>query len=670
MFDELRRDLQKDYHSLSPYKPFIGLSLPLFVKIMRLKFFFLLLLGISFHMSAQTPSYSTKNKKAIEYLELGKQYIMHRKLPDAILNFKKAIEKDDKFVEAYIALAGAHRILREDEKVKFYLLSAFSIQPTIPEASYEYFVLANLLLKEGDYKNATFYLDKFFSFNPTDKRVLTIAQKMKATCQFAQEALQHPILFSPTELEKPLNQFQNQYFPSLTADGQLLLYTVRQAAGIQDEENLFFSELKSNVWTDPQQLSTRINTKANEGTASISGDGKTVVYTFCTERNGCDLYMSQKIGKEWTQPQNIGNQINTRAWESQPSLSADGRTLYFASERPGGIGGIDIWVTKLDSNDVWTSPINLGPTINTPEHEFSPFIHANGTSLYFSSQGHVGMGGIDLFFTERLGDTAWATPRNFGYPINTFADESGMFISTDFKKGYFSKDYKAKDGSYASRLYAFDLSDNLKGKTNVIYLKGRVLDAETKQPLKATVELTNLKKALLEQKVVSDGTDGKYLLVVPFDQNYGLFVSSPGYLYKSLNFNSNDEKLASNESFDILLTPLHKNATMTLNNLFFETGKYDLDALSRIELDKLSKFLRTNKRKIEISGHTDNVGTTLDNQSLSEKRAQSVFNYLTTSGIPKENMRFKGYGATQPVGNNTTLEGKKANRRIEIKILE
>jgi outer membrane protein OmpA-like peptidoglycan-associated protein/Tfp pilus assembly protein PilF len=634
------------------------------------KHLFLSLLFLPFFLFAQPAPYSTKNKKAIAFFEAGKQFLLQRKFQEAALSFNNAIEKDEKFIEAYIALAGLYRVLRDDAKVKFYLLSAFSIQPNIPEALYEYFVLSSLFMKEGDYANASFYLDKFYSFKPTDKRILPLADKIKRNCQFAQEAMKNPLDFSPNPLPSPINQFQNQYFPSLTADNQFLLYTVRNATQMLDEENLFFSRLKNGTWETPQQISGRINTKENEGTASISGDGKTMVYTHCFPENGCDLYMTTLVGNDWTQPTNLGNKVNTSGFESQPSLSADGRTLYFASDRRGGLGAEDIWVTKLDSNNAWTPPVNLGAGINTPESDFAPFIHANNITLYFASRGRPGMGGADLFITEKKGDTVWSVPKNLGYPLNTFADESGIFVTSDFSLGYFSKDFKEKTGNYASKLYSFQLTGSLKGSTTCIYFKGRVLDAETKLPIRANIDLTDLDMKKSEQSIVSDGRSGDYLLVLPSGKNFGLFATAPGYLYKSLHFNTEDKNFSSAESFDIYLQPLRKNSSAILSNLFFETGLYTLDKTSETELKKLAKLVIDNQLNVEISGYTDNVGTASDNQLLSEKRAESVCNYLKILGVPKTKLHSKGFGANHPIGDNTTEEGRQSNRRIEIKILE
>ncbi len=635
------------------------------------KFLFLLpIMLLSLNIIAQQ-SYSTKDKKAIKFYETGKQLITMRRFPDAILNFREATDKDKNFVEAYIALAGCYRILRDDQNVKFNLLSAFSIQTIIPGSMHEYYYLAQIFMKEGDYKNAELFIDRYLSNNPSDLRLIPQATKMKENCLFAQEAIKHTLDLSPIPLPDPVNTFQNQYFPSLTADGKSMVYTVRNSTGMSDEENLYISEKNEKGWLKPEQVSTRINTKENEGASSISGDGKTLVYTYCTPRNGCDLYITRKLGKEWLQPGGIPGKINTAGWESHPSLSADGRTLYFSSDRAGGLGKEDIWVTKLDSNDTWIKPVNLGPSINTPESDFTPFIHTNGKTFYFASRGYPGMGGSDLFMSELSGDSLWSKPKNLGYPLNSFADEMGFTVSSDFSTGYYSKDVINTQRRYTSKLYSFIVPSELKSNISCIYIKGKVYDAETKLPLKGRVELINLSKDKTEQSVFSDVQNGDFLLVIPDRNNYGLFVTSKGYLYQSLNFNTTDEKILSMEDYAVYLKPIKVNSTTALRNIFFETAKYDLDHSSETELNKLAKMIKENNLKIEVSGHTDIVGNMQDNQLLSEKRAKAVFNYLAdVKGVEKKTMSFTGYGSTKPIGDNKTEEGKRLNRRIEIKILK
>ena len=635
-----------------------------------MRYLFFLLFACFFHPSlAQKPVYSTKSKKAIEQYEIGKNFLILRKYYDALPCFERALEKDKQFVEAYIALAGCYRILMDDKKVKENLLSAFRIQPNIPEATYEYFSLASLLFREGDYQNTLFYLEKFFSFKPTDKRIIPFAERLRKSCAFAEIAIKNPLNFQPTALPAPINQFRNQYFPSLTADGQYMLYTVRNATGKFDDEDLYFSEKKNNQWTAPEPVGSTINSKEYEGASSISGDGKTLVFTYGTRSEPCDLYFSKKTGNEWSKPKSLGADVNTKQWDSQPSLSADGRTLYFSSERKGGFGREDIWITHLDSNDVWTSPVNAGPQINTSDSEFTPFIHPNGTTLYFASKGWDGMGGSDLFMTEKLTENEWSTPKNLGYPINTFSDELGLCISSDFSEGYYSQDQSYALGKYASSIFSFQVPEGLKGTQKCVYLKGKVLNDATNQPLKAKIELINLQTRQTEQNIISDEQSGTYLLVVPSSKNYGLFVSSVGFLYQSLNFNTESEAFSSKESFDVRLKPIQKNTEVALRNLFFETKKYELDTISTTELMKLVNLIKTNGLKVEVSGHTDNVGTPIDNQLLSQKRAQSVCNYLISKGIKKEMLIFKGYGEAKPIGDNASEEGRKTNRRIEIKIL-
>lgn len=351
--------------------------------------------------------------------------------------------------------------------------------------------------------------------------------------------------------------------------------------------------------------------------------------------------------------------------------------MYFISDRPGGKGHRDIWRSDFGIDSTWTAPVNLGEPVNTPFNEASPFIHPNGQSLFFASDGHVGMGGYDLFVTD-IGPSGWSTPANLGYPINTSEDQASLFVSANGKRAYYSFE-EQKDGvSQKSRLYTFDLPESLRERVRpVSFLKGVVADANTKKPLAATVELIDLKTNQVISRVQADAQTGQYTAVLPSGGEYALYVSIPGYLFKSLSFDftqqtKGDRSAVAGISLSVPLEPILSGtaAKETLNNLFFESGRYDLADKSRTELDRLSAFLQINPTvKIEISGHTDDTGDAAANLTLSQKRAQSVVTYLTKAGVEPSRIRAIGYGKTRPVAPNTTDENRRLNRRIEWRVL-
>jgi outer membrane protein OmpA-like peptidoglycan-associated protein len=312
--------------------------------------------------------------------------------------------------------------------------------------------------------------------------------------------------------------------------------------------------------------------------------------------------------------------------------------------------------------------VNIGDPINTDKEENSPFIHFDNRTLYFCSDGHTGMGGRDLYFTKLDSSGKWMAPVNLGYPINTCADEFGLIVNTKGDTAYFSSDKEGGKGKLD--LYCFELNKENRPMP-VTYVKGIVFNNETKEKIEARFELINLKTGKIVYTSFSDPVKGDFLVTLPSENDYALNVSKEGYLFYSDNFS-----LKGNWSIiepfikNIPLQPIKVGESVVLRNIFFETAKYDLKTESVIELDKLVAFLKTNdKLKIEISGHTDNIGTKEYNQILSENRAKSVYNYLIEIGIDKARLTFKGFGDTKPIDTNDTDAGRSNNRRTEFKII-
>jgi outer membrane protein OmpA-like peptidoglycan-associated protein len=396
-----------------------------------------------------------------------------------------------------------------------------------------------------------------------------------------------------------------------------------------------------------------------------------MVFTACNRKDGlgrCDLYFSTREGENWSEPMNLGSPINTSFRETQPSLSADGRTLYFSSNRAGGRGQHDIWVSHLDMNNKWSQPVNLGDSINTGGIEMSPFIHPDGRTLYFSSDGLTGMGGYDIFMSRQDDNGNWSSPRNLGYPINTNRDEIGLIVNARGDKAYYSSDIDLQKGK---DIYVFDMPKSLRPEA-VTYMKGKIFDALTVHPLKAQFELTDLNTGSVIHFSYSDSISGEFLVAIPTYHNYMLNVSRQGYLFFSENFAMNGSYDAS-EPFlkDIPLQPLQVGVSIILKNIFYETDSFALKKESVAELRKVVDFLQQNPNvRIEISGHTDNTGNPEYNQLLSENRARTIAEYLINAKIESERVRYQGYGMNMPVNENDSEVNRALNRRTELKIIE
>ncbi|RRB06878.1 OmpA family protein [Larkinella rosea] len=622
-----------------------------------------------FHFSA-----SAQNKKAVELYKKAVEALAQRQMPLSLELFHQAVERDTGYTEAYLKLGQVYEFMRQPDQAFQVYQRAIRQQPANPSTGLAYQFVSSYLLKKGNYLGAIPNIERLQKlFTPQSIQWKKI-DRMLQTARFGEQAIQNPLPVKPQPLSATVQAFPSQYFPVLTADEQTLVYTVLKPEG---DEDLMVATQKGETWSPPESISPHINTPNNEGTPSLSADGRTLVFTACQGRTGygsCDLYISRKTGNTWSEPQNLGPMINTRSWESQPALSADGRRLYFVSDRNGGLGRRDIWCSDLGEDGEWKTPYNL-KSINTPFDEASPFIHANGLSLFFASEGHMGMGGYDLFVADSTA-TGWSNPQNLGYPINTSDDQAALFVSANGAHAYYSQEQATTDGKQRSKLYKFDLPDALRQKVRpVSYLKGLVADARTKKPLNATIELIDLATNQLVTRVQSDPQTGQYTAILPTGGEYALYVLGAGYLFKSLSFDFTGKREGEGLTMRVPLEPIRPAdggapAKETLNNIFFETSRYDLAEKSRTELDRLVKFLEVNPSvQIEVSGHTDNQGGTANNLELSKKRAQSVVNYLTKAGIATTRIRSAGYGETRPVAPNTTDENRKLNRRIEWRIL-
>jgi outer membrane protein OmpA-like peptidoglycan-associated protein len=618
-----------------------------------------------------------QDKKAQELYAQSIKLFGERKANEAIPFMEQAVKQDPNFMDAYLKLGQLYEFARRYEPAIAAYRNAIRLQPDSPASGTAYQSLSNTLLRLGRYAEALPYLEKFQTMFPPQSAQGQRVSRQIESARFAQEAIQHPQPVDPKPLSSVLQTTPSQYFPVLTADEQTLVFTALKPEG---DEDLMTATFNGETWSPPTSISSGINTADNEGTASLSADGRMIVFTACQGRKGfgsCDLYLSRKTGDDWSAPENLGATVNTRFYESQPSLSADGRRLYFISDRPGGKGRRDIWRSDLDTEGNWREPVNMGVPVNTPFNEASPFIHANGQSLFFASEGHVGLGGYDLFVSDSS-TTGWSTPTNLGYPINTSEDQASLFVAANGKRAYYSFE-EQKDGvSQKSRLYAFELPEALRERVKPVnYLKGVVADAKTQKPLAATVELIDLKTNQIVSRVHADAQTGQYTAVMPSGGEYALYVSVPGYLFKSLSFDFTQKPKADREastgmSLNVPLEPAvaGETAKETLNNLFFESGRYDLAEKSRTELDRLSAFMKASPTvKIEIAGHTDDKGEATANLTLSQKRAQSVVAYLTKAGIDPSRIKAVGYGKTRPVAPNTTDENRRLNRRIEWRVL-
>jgi outer membrane protein OmpA-like peptidoglycan-associated protein/type II secretory pathway pseudopilin PulG len=484
--------------------------------------------------------------------------------------------------------------------------------------------------------------------------------------EFAKKNTVKNYVFAPQNLGPSINTAEPEYFPSLSIDGKEFIFTRR----LNNYNEDFFSTLKTGAgWQKSQPLKGDINTPQNEAGQNISQDGQWLVFTANSRQQGFgnfDIYISYLTAAGWSEAQNLGGKVNSDQWDSQPCLSPDKRDLYFASRRFGGLGGSDIYVCHMQTNGRWSEPENLGAEINTTGDDQCPFIHADNQTLYFTSNGLQGYGGNDLFYARKGPGGAWSKPMNLGYPINTINDEGTLFIAADGITAYYASDRSDSKGSHD--IYSFELPSNIR-PYKTLWVKGKVLDKKTNKGIPASVELIELSTKQVISKVQTDET-GNYFITLPVGKDYAFNVNRKGYLFYSDNFLMSNRSPDSTYQKDIALQPIETNASVVLNNIFFDVNKFEIKQNSQVELDKLIQLLTENPNlKIEISGHTDNVGKAADNLLLSNNRAKAVVKYLVGKNIAPQRLAAKGYGATKPVADNKTETGKALNRRTEMKVV-
>ncbi|MBX9784514.1 MAG: OmpA family protein [Chitinophagaceae bacterium] len=630
----------------------------------NLYFFFLFVTSIS----SQAQWYKPENvdKKTGYKYGIALDEAKNKNYATALRLLDECIAADAKFVDAYLSKAGVYSETKQYKSSVELYNKALAMDTVYSRGFLLPYSIA--LAGNGNFEEALMAVTKFLETPNLNERLAKSGQYRKRCYEFAVNYAktnpQKDYVFAPKNLGDSINTKLSEYFPSITVDGNTIVFTRRDG-----NEDFYMSEKRNGAWSKSVPLPGNLNTSLNEGAQTVSQDGTLLVFTGCNMPEGegsCDLYFSTKTKTGWSERINIGRTINTEYWESQPSLSPDKKALYFVARDPSGFGGSDIYVSYLQTNGKWGTPLNLGAGINTSADESCPFIHADNQTLYFISKGHQGYGDFDLFLTRRQPDGSWSKPQNLGYPINTIDEEYSLVIAGDGKTAYYASN--GTDSRGGLDLYSFELPQQDRA-FKTLFVKGNVYDKKTKLGLPSGVELIDLSTAQLISKVQTD-EEGNYLVTLPVGKNYAFNVNRKGYLFYSENFSLIQKDNDTSFIINIPLTPIEADASIVLKNIFFDTKKSELKPESLIELNKVVQLLKDNPTiKIEISGHTDNVGKPADNLLLSNNRAKAVISFLLSKGIAAARLSSKGFGETKPVASNTTEQGRAQNRRTELKVL-
>ncbi|MBL7884701.1 MAG: OmpA family protein [Bacteroidia bacterium] len=638
------------------------------------------------------------NKKAKKLYEQG---IDKKNKKEERLKFlQQAIEMEPDYVDANFAFAMERikTLIYEDKAfkpVEPYLKKVYDACPKY-HSNLTYY-LGFIYYEEEKWEDAAKYLKEFLNFKSDDDTkfdknydaYLNQAKKMQRYAKVYGEIYKNIVPFEPTPVAGVCTE-QDEYLPIITADDEMILFTRKSPYKSKnevfesDKEIELFSyskrEKTTGQFTKGNRMPYPFNKSGGQGGATMSIDNKHLYFTICKDEGGaqanCDIYYSDFVNGEWTEIKKVEGINDPIYWDSQPSLASDGITLYFSSDRKGGRGGVDLYKTIKDkTTGLWSKPENLGPTINTPYDEKSPFIHSDFETMYFSSDGHPGIGGFDIFYSRKGEDGKWSEPKNIGIPINTVGDDLGFFVSTDGKLGYFASNEPNRTkgrsvGKYD--LFSFELYKEARPQ-DIAFIKGKIEDKAQKEMKSFTVEVKDAVTQKVTQAVV-DSTTGDYAVVVTAKQKNDLIITvkqdnyafSSQLVLKDSIKNTKPITVANIEADTIAIGKKY-----LLDNIYYKTNSAELDPRSMIVIDEFVEFLKANpKIKIEIHGHTDNVGNPKDNTALSTDRAFTVRDKLLDKGIDEKRLiAFKGFGAMYPIADNSSEEGRRKNRRTEFVIV-
>lgn len=658
-----------------------------------------IILGVLLCLSSH-PVFAQSNKDALKASRAGYEFEQEGKLSEALFEYNKAIAADPQYPYPVERIGAMYQRLHNYPRAVQFLHRAIALDSNFDDYNFYNLAACYKALQKND--SAVLYYKVFLRrmkpIVPEDSSAVRDAVKLITFTEQCLELRAQPKnTQEPIPLHGEINSPYDDFSPSMTTDGKTMYFTSRRPSTntkVYAETNdygddIFYSTLGQGGWSPPLAVPAPVDSKDDEGAVSISTDGQTVFYSLCRRPDGmgdCDIYYSELQGTLWSAPKNLGREFNSQMWDAQPSISPDGLTMFFSSRRPGSIDGSeDLWVAYKNTDGTWGKPVTLGSDINSSGSERSPFIANDGRTLYFSSNGLPGFGAHDLFMTRKHDDGSWSEPLNLGSPINSSGDDEFMTIPARGDKIYYASQHDSLKGSLD--IFEAILPLNMRPLA-VTLVTGIVFDKDTKKPLGAKIEVTDLIKDQIQAEYHSNSETGKFELPLPPGKNYGITATAPHYAFFSNSYSVPDSAQYKEIHYEIALTRIdidtqaiaikdsNKNpnsggdtTVVALNNIFFDFNKSTLRPESITELRHMVKFMQEYaKLKVEISGHTDSIGTDEANRKLSQGRADAVRDYLSSHGINASRVTARGYGATKPVAPNDTEEGRQKNRRTEFRI--
>ena len=617
-------------------------------------FFFVLLFCNTSKLLAQENNAQNKvYQKALAAFEL-------KDFPTSIKILEGLLEKNQKNAEASLFLFQVYAETKQYEKSinafeKLMQVDTTFFLPYIVKYATQYAIL-------GNYNKAASIVESYKSILPSYLK--SKATELLTVCSFAAS---YPIQkeIKVENAGDSINTADAEYFPSITVQDSLFLFMRRSSF---KREDFYTSTLTKNKFSKAIPLSDDLNREEKKGSMSLTKDLNTLYYAADYNQKGYgryDIYKVMKTKNGWSEPKNVGKNINSDYWDSAPSIAPDNQALYFCSNRPGGYGGIDIYVAYKNEKGFWEEAVNMGPTINTAGDDQAPFMHADNKTLYFSSNGWPGFGGSDLFVIRKKIDGNWSNPMNLGYPINTFDNEGSIAVAGNGYEGYIASDRADSRGSLD--IYKVILALNTR-PNKTFYVNGFIADAISKKPIAGELVLMNTNEETSTMKIKVD-SNGNFILGLPYLDSIGIRVNSKDHEFASTILSLENINNLSSSTLNFYLAPIIKTFTKNFNNIFFEINKAKLNKKSFVELDALTTYLQSAPTAlILIEGHTDNRGDSVQNKLLSSKRANTIATYLISKGIDASRIKTIGLGGGQPISDNATEEGRIKNRRTSFTI--
>lgn len=631
-------------------------------------FFSFIIIGLAAE-GQKIPCPSSLHKKAIKQYEHALKLV--RGSADRNMVYaacESAFQEDSTFVHPLLLLAD-HAIRIKDFKKMIWAYER--LNQICPEADTNiHFTAAEYMYQQEKYAEATTYYQNYLSFASMNEEQNQLAELKLYRCQL----YLNPRQFNPIPIDS-ITTINPEYLPAISPDDEWFYLTRRydeKTLGSfipRNVEKLLFSSHQKGIFSSAKPMPPPFNMTSNnnEGGPSLSIDNKRMFFTINRDGN-FDIYMSvQYAEQKWTEPENLGSAINDPVqWDAQPSIGPDGRTLYFTTYRDSVHGTSDIFISNLQHDGTWSSATPLPSPVNTSGNEKSPFIHPDGMTLYFASDGHIGLGGLDIFLTRKDSTGKWSQPVNLGYPINSAEDDVSFIVNTAGNRAYFASSKISKSGGY--NIYSASIDSSIKPQ-KVLFVKGEIKDQNNGVPLAARIELKNVNT----NEVINisyDSLSGHYASVVLFDSDYLLSLKKDSAAFEAQYLSMKDTLLATPASIDIAVKKIEKGSTFSFNNVLFESNSAILSREAKTLIHAFADYLKEHPTLIiEIAGHTDNQGNASDNQILSEQRSTSVKKHLIECGISTRRLLSKGYGMSKPIVNNDTEENRSLNRRTEFVIV-